>query len=60
MRNNKELLDVFLNNKKLFETGICYWLYNLKSKSLITFDEYDYLIGIVNRKSPFLYKNRSH
>lgn len=47
MENNirppKELLQVFLDNQKIFAYGLCTWSVRLKTLGLITQEEEDYI-----------------
>lgn len=52
MRSNKELLDIFLNNQKHFETGICKWVMNLWWLHLISSEEKLYLLNLIDNNPP--------
>lgn len=52
MRSNKELLDIFLNNQRYFETGICHWVRDLFWKDLISPDEKLYLLNLIKYNPP--------
>lgn len=43
MRTDKELKQIFLNNKDLTHTGLCFWINVLCLKKLITEKERTYL-----------------
>ncbi len=45
-RTEKELIDIMLNNKNLFVTGLCRWLQCLYHNEVIKFDEYSMLLSI--------------
>lgn len=38
-----ELLQVFLDNQDLFNSGLCKWITRLSNQGVITKDEYNYL-----------------
>lgn len=58
MRTNKELLQVFLDNQKLFETGLCSWIDALLCVNLINNEEFKYLNDLILKHKPILYRLR--
>lgn len=56
MRTNKELLEIILNNRQLFSTGLCMWLIGLRYTGKISEEEKDYLAKLVIENRPFLCK----
>lgn len=52
MRNIKELLQLMLDNKALFERGLCFWTLNLYSKYIITEEEMGLLINYIHNNKP--------
>ena len=52
MRSNKELLQIYLDNKHLFFDGLCGWTYKLYVKLLITDEEERYLKSIIFNNRP--------
>lgn len=57
VRSIKELLEIMLENKHLFEKGLCAWASNLRFERIINIDEWSELrsyIGL-NKPSGFLY-----
>ena len=52
MRTIKELLQLMLDNKVLFKTGLCFWLVSLKANELITDKEYDLLNEYIENNKP--------
>jgi len=54
MRNNKELLEVFLYNVDLFDSGLCSWIYELWRTNIISCQERSFLMEIIKDNEPFL------
>ena len=52
MRSIKELLQVMLQHKDLFETGMCYWVSTLHEKDIITESEEEALDDYIARNRP--------
>lgn len=52
MRSIKELLELMLENKKLFERGLCRWSSNLLNDNIMSDDEYISLRQYINRNHP--------
>jgi hypothetical protein len=53
MRSNKELLQVFLDNVDLFETGLCRWIMRLKNEKIISVEEENYIDGLIEQEMGF-------
>jgi len=51
-RTIKELLQLMLDNKHLFERGLCYFKDSLYSDNLITFEEYFLLEDYIKNNKP--------
>lgn len=52
MRTKQELLQVYLDNEKLFVTGLCYWTQGLHYRELITEEEASYINTLISKKKP--------
>lgn len=52
MRSVKELLQLMLQHKDLFETGLCYWAFELHSYGIITVKEFRSLDGYIKNNPP--------
>lgn len=52
MKTNKELQEIMLENQEFFTNGICDWLMNIKRKKLITWEETEHLVKIVQSNKP--------
>lgn len=52
MRSNKELLQIYLDNKHLFFEGLCNWTDELHLNLLITDEEKRYLKSIIFNNRP--------
>lgn len=52
MRTNKQLLKVLLDNKNLFDRGLCWWICCLRIEDLITIEEENHLKEIVCYNRP--------
>jgi hypothetical protein len=59
MRTIKELLQVMLENKDLFFSGLCSWATNLVMRCKITDDEYDELLFYIKNNRPSKYSSLS-
>ena len=57
MRSIKELLEVMLDNKDLFKTGLCEWNYSLYAYDIITWDEHVVLKNYIRSNRPPFYDN---
>jgi hypothetical protein len=58
-RTIKELLQLMLDNKDLFETGLCRWDVELSHKNLINFNENVLLRDFIKNNKPSDYKENS-
>ena len=52
MRTIKELLQVMLKHKDLFETGLCHWVGRLRRREIISNQEYEALDDYIMRNRP--------
>lgn len=52
MRTIKEVLQVMLDNKHLFVSGLCNWATLLKIKDVITIEEYQLLKNYIENNRP--------
>lgn len=52
MRTIKELLQVMLQHKDLFETGMCYWVGTLDRQGIITESEAEALFEYIRGNRP--------
>ena len=52
MRDIKQLLQIMLDNKHLFDTGLCPWVKALYFEDLISFDEKVLLQNYINDNRP--------
>jgi hypothetical protein len=52
MRDIKQLLQIMLDNKHLFESGLCDWTTCLWGNKLITDDESDLLYKLIKENKP--------
>lgn len=57
MRSIKELLEVMLNNKDLFRSGLCQWNDHLCTQDIITWDERIILKNYIRSNRPPFYDN---
>lgn len=68
MRSIKTLLEVMLQNKCLFKSGLCQWVYSLYVNNKITYPELDRLTDYIRNNRPekdwsvssFLYLNKPY
>jgi len=56
-RTIKELLQLMLDNQKLFSTGLCFWTIKLFSSRLITENEYFLLNDYIKANRPSKYSS---
>jgi hypothetical protein len=54
MRTIKELLEVMLENKDLFNKGLCYWADKLYYRNIITASERSKLKNYIDENRPFM------
>ena len=52
MRTIKELLQLMLDNKHLFQCGLCHWLTELFIYKLISRDERIFLLNYIKENKP--------
>lgn len=52
MRSIKELLQVMLQHKDLFDSGLCAWAASLYGKGIITKSETEVLLLYINHNPP--------
>ena len=57
MRTIKELLQVMLDNRNQFETGLCRWTYSLCKENIITTNERLLLGAYIKCNKPFIFSN---
>lgn len=61
MRSIKELLQLMLDNQYLFETGLCFWVWDLRRVNLeapiISIDECKLLKTYVNKNRPHTFSS---
>jgi len=57
MRNVKELLELMLENKTLFSSGLCNWAHNLYYYNKITLNEYNLLDRYIASNRPKWYSS---
>lgn len=55
MRTIKELLQVMLQHKDLFETGMCYWVGTLDRQDIITGSEARALLKYIRCNRPYYF-----
>lgn len=60
MRTKQELLQVYLDNEKLFITGLCNWTHRLYYEELITKEEASYLNTLISKKRPVKTRLQEH
>lgn len=51
MRTEKELWEVVLSRPDLFVKSLCFWLIEVESSDLISYQEYSFLDGILDSES---------
>lgn len=56
-RTIKELLELLLENKNLFETGLCFWSEMLYCRKLISCQECSLLIYYIKKNRPFIFSS---
>lgn len=54
MRTIKELLEVMVNNKQHFNSGLCGWCLRLRLYDIINGGEYNQLLSYIRKNRPFL------
>lgn len=59
MRNIKQLLELMLENKNLFYSGLCDWTHNLYYKNIIITSEKDLLLKYIKSNKPSKYSSFS-
>ena len=59
MRNTKELLELLLENKHLFKTGLCSWTINLLTNQIISVEEREHLDRYIKKNRPCLFSSWS-
>ena len=57
MRTIKELLELMLENQQCFERGLCYWVSEMYSKSIIKPFEYIRLMDYICSNKPTFFEN---
>lgn len=57
MRSIKELLELMLDNKDLFRSGLCQWNSSLCASDIITWDEHIVLKNYIRSNRPPFYDN---
>lgn len=57
MRSIKELLEVMLDNKDLFMSGLCMWSTSLYVRDIISYDEHIVLKNYIRSNRPPFYDN---
>lgn len=57
MRSIKELLELMLDNKDLFRSGLCKWNSILYIRDIITWDEFIFLKKYIRSNRPPFYDN---
>ena len=57
MRSIKELLEVMLDNKDFFRSGLCQWSSSLYARDVITSDELRILKEYIRSNRPPFYEN---
>jgi len=57
MRNVKELLELMLENKTLFSSGLCSWAHTLYYYNKITLNEYNLLDRYIASNRPKWYSS---
>lgn len=57
MRTIKELLELMLENKHLFISGLCYWNYWILNNEKISGDEYCELRDYIEKNKPITWYN---
>lgn len=57
MRTIKELLQLMLDNKELFDVGLCFWVDSLETVQLINEEEYDELHHYIRRNRPSMFSS---
>jgi hypothetical protein len=58
-RTIKELLQLMLEHKELFNLGLCSWVTNVKIRQIITFDERSILMDFIHNNRPSKYSSVS-
>lgn len=59
MRSTKELLEVVLENKHLFKTGLCNWIFMLQVHEIISPEERKHLKKYIKKNRPCLFSSWS-
>jgi len=59
MRTGKELLQLMLENKNRFETGLCYWVITLYSRAIINKNEYELIKYYIKNNRPSMFSSLS-
>jgi hypothetical protein len=59
MRTEKEIFELMLDNKHLFEIGICTWSFRLNIHGLISNSEYLLLVKYMEKNRPSKYSSIS-
>lgn len=57
MRSIKKLLELMLDNKDLFTTGLCMWNTKLYTHDIITWEEHCLLKNYISSNEPPFYDN---
>jgi hypothetical protein len=56
-RSVKELLQITLDNKRLFKTGLCYWVFCLFVENIINYSEYKCILKYIKSNRPSKYSS---